>query len=165
MKRKKFHLSHSVLGAILLVGLEGFLLFLLGRVSSYADARGILILVVALFGGVANVVVATEVIEEVRNARHMLFILSAVVAEFVAFFAFQYWYLIEILPESFPALGNNPIDLLLHSTMVFVFNPLYLPANAVGRSLLLINTFAALALVLFILQNVWQLRAKDTTRS
>ena len=155
MKRKNFHLSHSIVGTVLLILLEGGLLSLLGHSPVYAHARWVIILTLAFFGGVANIVVATEVIEEVRNARHMLLLLSAVVSIFLVYFTFQYGFLISILPDSFQGLTTNPIDLLLHSTMVFVFNPLYLPTNAIARGLLLINTFTALALVLFILQNIW----------
>ena len=161
MKRKNFHLSHSVLGTALLLLLEGALLVFLGRSPIYAQARWMLIIVMAFFGGVANIVVATEVIEEVRNAKHMLVLLSAVVSIFVVYFTFQYGYLISILPDSFQGLTSNPVDLLLHSTMIFVFNPLYLPTTEAARALLLINTFTALGLVLFILQNIWQIRAGE----
>ncbi|MDB5238530.1 MAG: hypothetical protein JWM46_800 [Candidatus Kaiserbacteria bacterium] len=156
MKRKKFHLSHSVIGTILFVIVEGVFLTAIAPVP----LRIALILLAALAGGIAHIVVATEVIEEVRNARHLLVLLSAVVAIFVAFFAFQYWFLISSAPGSFPGLGTGGTDLLLHSTMIFVFNPIFLPATAAARLLLLINTFGALALVLFILQNVWQIRGK-----
>lgn len=162
MKRKKFHLSHSIGGALLLVVVEGLLLHLLG----YSAATGCgIILALALFGGIANIIIATEVIEEVRNARRMLLILSAVVAVFVVYFAFQYWFLVTLIPGSFQGLSNSPVDLILHSTMIFVFNPLYLPTNTIARILLLINTFTALALVLFILQNVWQIRGTSPRSS
>ena len=120
-----------------------------------------LTLLFAALGAVVTIYVATEVIEEVRGPRHMLTLLSVVVAEFVIFFTFQYWYLSLISPTSFPTLPLDPAGLLLHSTMVFVFNPLYLPANFIGRALLLINTASALGLVLFILQNIWQFRRNN----
>lgn len=160
MKRRNFHISHSAVGALLWVAIEGILLWLLLHSSVSENIACWLILAFALFGGVANIVVATEVIEDVRNPRHMLVLLSAVVAVFVAFFAFQYWYLLLVLPNSFQGLNINLVDLLLHSTMIFVFNPIYLPTTTVARILLLINTFTSLGLVLFILQNVWQIRAK-----
>jgi hypothetical protein len=46
--------------------------------------------------------------------------------------------------------------------MVFVFNPLYLPATIIGRVLLAINTLSALGLVLFILQNIWQIHSEKS---
>lgn len=158
MKRGKFNLWHSVLGAAVFAIVEGILL----TVATSVDLRITIILIAALVGGTAHVVVATEVIEEVRNARHLLALLSGVVAIFVGFFAFQYWYLTVSVPGSFPGLGSGAVDLLLHSTMVFVFNPIYLPVTAAARTLLLINTLGALTLVLFILQNVWQIRGKNT---
>ncbi len=154
MSTRKFKLSHSILGtAALLVG-EAVVLYLL----NYADIGATVVLLVAALGGAVNIYVATEVIEEVRNAQHMLVLLSIVVGEFVVFFAFQYGYLLLVDPGSFPTLASDSLSLLLHSTMVFVFNPLYLPATAFGRGLLFINTFGALGLVLFILQNIWQFR-------
>jgi len=45
--------------------------------------------------------------------------------------------------------------------MVFVFNPLYLPGTSAGRVLLLIQTFAALGLVVFVLQNISEFRRKS----
>jgi len=161
MKRKRFHLSHSLAGAVILLAAEGGLLWALGSTSFHSPAQWIVVLVFAFVGAVANIVVATQVISEVRNATHMLAFLSGVVSEFVAYFAFQYWYLLGILPNSFAGISNDPVTLLLHSTMIFVFNPLYPPADIVARGLLLINTLGALVLVLFILQNIWQFRAQD----
>ncbi len=90
----------------------------------------------------------------------MLVLLSVVTLELLIFFAFQYLFLLGVEPTSFPTLLADPVSLGLHSTMIFVFNPLYLPATALGRALLLVNTLGALGLVLFILQNVWQFRSK-----
>ena len=136
-------------------------MWLLGSMSVGGTAEWMVILIFAFIGGTATIVVSTEAIEEVKNATHMLVILSGVVFEFVAYFAFQYWYLLMILPYSFSGISDDPVSLLLHSTMIFVFNPLYLPTNAVGRALLLINTLQALVLAFFILQNIWQFRAES----
>jgi len=153
MTRKKFELWHSAAGLVILVLAEALLtkLFPVG-------ATAWLILPLSLVGAMATIYVATEVIEEVRQARHMLLMLSAVVAEFVLFFACQYWLLLPLSPMSFPSLSQDPASVLLHSLMVFVFNPLYVPQTALGKMLLIINTVTALGLVLFILQNVWQIR-------
>ena len=153
MRRKKFKLSHSVSGLLLLLAIQAIAVYLFP-----VGVTAWLILGLALAGAGMIVYVATEVIEEVRNASHMLALLSAVVAEFVVFFAFEYWFLITVSPASFPTLPHDFVGFLLHSIMVFAFNPLYLPATFIGRGLLLINTTGALGLVLFILQNVWQFR-------
>ena len=153
MRIKKFRLSHSVLGLLVLLVVQGALVYLFP-----VGLMAWLVLCFAIAGAATIIYVATEVIEEVRNASHMLWLLSAVVAEFVLFFAFEYWFLITISPSSFPSLPSDLVSLLLHSIMVFVFNPLYLPGNFIGRALLLINTTSALGLVLFILQNIWQFR-------
>jgi hypothetical protein len=153
VKRRKFKLSHSVFGLAALLLLQGLLVYLFPiGVMTWAT------LCFAAVGAVVTLYVATEVIEEVRNASHMLVLLSAVVVESVVFFAFQYWFLTIVSPQSFPTIPQDAMGYLLHSAMIFVFNPLYLPANFVGRTLLLINTLSALGLVLFILQNIWQIR-------
>lgn len=122
------------------------------------------VIVLAFLGGAGIIVVAMEAIEEVRNTRHMLVLLSAVVFEFVVFFAFQYWYFSLSSPGTFQGLLLNPVSLLLHSTMIFAFNPLYLSSSVPGQALMLINTLESMALVIFVLQNVWQFRgAKENT--
>jgi hypothetical protein len=148
----KFRLWHSLAGMAALVVLEA----LATAVPWMFDTASVWLGAIA--GSFVALYVATEVIEEVRIARHMLLLLSVVVGEFVVFFAFQYHFLLHMQPANFPTLGDDPLSLLLHSTMVFVFNPLYLPATPAASALLFINTLAALGLVLFILQNVWQFR-------
>lgn len=153
MVRQKFKLSHSIFALAALLLLQGILVFLFPVVISAWLTLG-----VSVVGSVIALSVATEVIKEVRNAAHMLILLSVVVAEFVIFFAFEYWYLLIASPMSFPTLTSDAASLLLHSTMIFVFNPLYLPSNFIGKCLLLINTVSAMGLVLFVLQNIWQFR-------
>ncbi len=119
-----------------------------------------MVLLGASVGGAGIIFVATEVIEEVRNARRMLFLLSAIVFEFILFFGFQYGYLINVLPGAFQGLSADPMSILLQSVMVFVFNPLYLPITAAGKALMLLNTAEALILVFFVLQNIWQFRTR-----
>ena len=156
MKRQKFKLWHSLLGTAALLLVEGVLV----RFWPMPGASEWIILSFALLGSAMNIYIATEVIEEVKNTSYMLSLLFIIVMEFVVFFAFQYWYVLLIQPTSFPTLVSDPTSLLLHSTMIFVFNPLYLPATGAGRALLLINTLTSLGLVLFILQNIWQFRRK-----
>ena len=148
---RKVKLSHSAAGLITLVLVEF-------GVLAASPALVWLLLVGALLGAAALLYVATEVIEEVRNKVHMLQLLSVVLAEFIIFFAAEYYLLLAVSPQSFPTLSADTVSLLLHSTMIFVFNPLYIPADTLGRALLLINTASALGLVLFIVQNIWQFR-------
>jgi hypothetical protein len=150
--RKAFQLWHSLVGGIVLIYAETLLLKFLPALSDW------IICLCAIAGSIAALYIATEVIEEVRGARHMLELLSVVVGEFVIFFAAQYAFMQYFDPQSFPSLPNDPVSFALHSTMVFVFNPLWLPQDGDGRILLFINTLAALGLVLFVLQNVWQFR-------
>jgi hypothetical protein len=140
-----------------LVALEGAFLALDPATRVY----GPLVIACTVLGSLLTLYVATQAIEEVRNPSHMLVLLSGVVVEFILFSAFQYWYVLLIQPSSFSSLSAAPVSLLLQSTMVFVFNPLYLPVTELARMLLLINTLGALGLVLFILQNIWQLRSKE----
>lgn len=153
MQRRTFTLWHSLVGTGLLLAGEGALLMF-----ALPDAGIWVILLSAAAGAVGNIYVSAEIIEEVRNAWHMLWLLSVVVVELVVFFAFQYAFLLFMQPESFPTLTASPVPLLLHSVMVFVFNPLFVPATEWGQELLLVNTLGALGLVLFILQNIGQFR-------
>jgi hypothetical protein len=45
--------------------------------------------------------------------------------------------------------------------MIFVFNPIYAPVTALGKGMLIIETFGGLGLALFVLQNIGQLRRKS----
>ena len=154
-RRARFTLWHSLIGMVLLVLAEGALLHVLGNVM---NARWTCILLVAFGGAVANIIVSTEVIREVKTAMHMLVLLSAVVMQFVLFFAFQYYFLVSLQAGAFTNLTSNPIELFLHSTMMFAFNPIYQPATTMARSLMLIQIYGSLVLVFFVLQNVWQFR-------
>ena len=157
---KTFRFWHSVAGAAALVLIEYALAF-----TGLGDSARIgIILAIAIIGSLVTIFVATEVIEEVRGAFHMLMLLTAVVGQFVVFFAFQYFFLGSIEPASFPTLSLDPVSLMLDSVMAFVFNPLYIPGTGAGRSLLLIETFAALGLALFVLQNISQFRRKSLDR-
>ncbi|MDE2399529.1 MAG: hypothetical protein KGL67_00740 [Patescibacteria group bacterium] len=156
MKGGKFKPSHLFLGIAGLLIIEAFLLWFLPVVA----ANETFILIFAILGAGMNIYVSVEAIKEVQGHMRILAFLSLVVLEFIAFFAFEYYFLLLVQPASFPTLTDDIISLLLHSSMVFVFNPLYLPATLAGRTLLLINTLSALGLVLFILQNIWQLRPK-----
>jgi hypothetical protein len=151
--RTKFKLSHSIAGLAALLVIQGLGVYALPQL-----AMAWLTLAFAAAGAIVTLYVATEVIEEVRNAQRMLALLSAVSAEFVIFFAFEYLFLTMVSTTAFPTLPHDAVSLGLHSMMIFVFNPLYLPGNALGRALLLINTASALGLVMFILQNIWQFR-------
>lgn len=157
---KTFKFWHSIAGTIALVAIE---------LAAVHFVPGILpnitiILLASIAGSLITVYVATEVIEEVHGAFHMILLLTAVVAEFVIFFAFQYFFLVAVQPASFSSLPLDPVSLILHSVMVFVFNPLYIPETGAGRSLMLIETFGALGLVLFVLQNINQFRRKSLDR-
>lgn len=156
--RKRFSFAHSLAGVALLLGIEGALVGLFDVIFGTNSAGALVIVLGAMVGGLFVTLIATEVIEEVRKAVHMLFLLSAVVFEFIVFFAFQYWYLSLIVPGSFHMLPLDTISMLLQSTMVFALNPLYLPTTQSSQALLLINTLESLVLAFFVLQNVWQFR-------
>jgi len=156
MKDKKLKLSHLFLGTAGLLVIEAILLWTL-RVVNIEEG---IIFLCAILGTVMTIYIAIKAIEEVKNHLHVLVFLSLIVLEFIIFFSFEYWYLLLVQPASFPTLSLDALSLFLHSSMVFVFNPLYLPATVAGRALLVINTLGALGLVLFILQNIWQIRSK-----
>ena len=160
VKREPFTLWHSLVGMAVLLMVE-----VVGLTFLIPLGFGpLLLLITAAAGAIVLLFVSTEIIEQVRSPLHMLSLLSLVVLEFVAFFAFQYFFLVCIDPTSFPAIPLNIIGFVLHSTMVFVFNPLYLPGTGLGRALLLLNTFASLGLAFFILQNVGQIKKKKSAK-
>jgi|SRR6185312_135228 len=154
MRRQKFKLWHSLLGTAALIVIEGFLV----KMIASSPTAPWFVLIIAAVGAAATIYVATEIVEEVRGTPQILLLLSMLTAQFILFFSFEYGYLLKVEPGSFPTLSLDLVTLTLHSVMVFVFNPLYLPASGDGRALLLINTLGALAFVLFILQNIWQFR-------
>jgi len=154
MKDKKFTLFHLFWGIVGLLLIQSFLLWFWPN----SNINTGLIILFGIMGVGMNIYVAIEAIEEVSSRLEMLVFLSLIVLEFIIFFSFEYWYLILQQPASFPTLTPDFLNLILHSTMVFIFNPIHLPATTVGSALILINTLGTLGLVLFILQNVWQLR-------
>ncbi len=157
MKRRKFKLSHSLLGTAALIVAESLLIF---THTPVAVAEGV-ILAASIAGIIVTIFVATEAVEEVKGSMNMFMILSLVILEFLVFFAFQYWFLCLAQPASFPDLSLDPISLMLTSVLVFVFNPINLPATIAGRGLLLIEIIGSLGLVMFVLQNVSQFRRKS----
>ena len=156
MKNKKFKLSHLFFGIAGLLVVEGALIFYLPIVT----INEWLVIIFVIIGVGMNMYVAIEAIEEVKGHLRLLSFLLLIVLEFIVFFAFEYLFLLILQPASFPTLTPDAFSLVLHSTMVFVFNPLYLPATIVGRALLIINTLSAISLVLFILQNIWQIHSE-----
>jgi hypothetical protein len=152
-KREKFEVFHLFFGIVGLLVLEGFLLQFLplnGR-------EEVIIIPFTLIGTVINMYVAIQAIEKVNSRLSMLMFLFLIILEFITFFAFEYWYMVLLQPASFPTLAPDMLSLLFHSTMVFVFGPIYLPATEAGKALMLINTLSSLGIVIFILQNIWQL--------
>ena len=156
--RKRFNFAHSIAGVALLLGVESAVIGVFDLLFGSHTPGVFVVLVSALAGGLFVILIAREVIEEVRKPFHMLFLLSAVVFEFIVFFAFQYWYLSLIAPGVFEGLRMDPISMLLHSTMVFALNPMHVPLTFAARTILLINTLESLILAFFVLQNVWQFR-------
>ncbi len=157
MKNPPFTFWHSLLGTGVLLVAELALLHILQPIL----IREILILGGAAIGTIMTIYVATKAIEEVRGRTRMFTVLTVVMLQFIAFFAFEYWFLCVVSPRSFPTLPIDAVSLTLHSVMIFVFNPLYVAGTGAARALMLINTFGALALVLFVLQNIGELRRKS----
>lgn len=160
--RRRFNFAHSLAGVGLVLAIEGAFVGLSELFFGTYAAGVFVVMIGALVGGPFIILIATEVIEEVRRALHMLVLLSAVVFQFIVFFAFQYWFLSIIAPDSFQFLLLDPISMLLHSTMVFALNPLHMPMTQPAQALMLINTLESLVLAFFVLQNVWQFREKAT---
>jgi len=151
MRARRFTISHSAIGVVGLLLVEALIVFIVPPIGTF------MVILSAVAGGVGIVVIATDIVEEIRNSRRMLLLLSATVIEFIVFFAFQYHFLMHLDPASFQNLVPEPVSLLLQSTMVFALNPLYMPESVGAKALLLVNTLESLVLALFVLQNIWQL--------
>ncbi|HEV7449501.1 MAG TPA: hypothetical protein VGP13_03105 [Candidatus Paceibacterota bacterium] len=152
LRPERFKLWHSVAGLVVLLIIEA--LFLALWPASFV----VLVPLFAIAGTAVTLYVATEIVEEVSGKPKLFALLTAIIAEFVIFFAFQYHLLGHFDHLAFATLGSDAVSLLLQSTMVFALNPIDLPTDTAGRLLLLVDTLGSLGLVLFVLQNIWQLR-------
>ena len=123
---KKFDILHLFFGIAGLLVLEGVLFQFLPVIG----AEEAIVLLFSVVGVTMNMYVAIQAIEKVNSRLPMLVFLFLIILEFITFFAFEYWYLILFEPTSFPTVAPDMLSLLFHSTMVFVFNPLFLPATA-----------------------------------
>jgi hypothetical protein len=150
--RPKFKLWHSVIGLLALAVSQAVAL------SIWPAAAGALVSACALVGAAITLYVATEAIEEVRGKPYLFAYLAAILAQYIVFFALQYFFLASHDSLAFPTLSLDVVSLTLHSTMIFALNPLYGAEDSAGRLLLLIDTVGSLGLALFVLQNIWQLR-------
>jgi hypothetical protein len=150
---KKFEVFHLFFGIVGLLILEGFIL----QILPVPGVEEMVILTFSIIGAAVNMYVAIQAIEKVDSRLTMLVFLFLIILSFILFFAFEYWYIILVDPASFPTVTADMLSLLLHSTMIFVLNPLYLPGTLAGKALLLINTLSSLGIVIFLLQNIWQL--------
>jgi hypothetical protein len=144
---------------LLALAIESLLIWLLGLHPNYTFWRHI---VIALFGALSSLGIlflAVEVVRDIDEATNMIIGLFSVVVLFVAYFAFQYWFLLITTPDSFSTpVVLNPINLFLQSTMIFLFNPLIIPVTKSAQLLVLTDSFGSFFLVAFILQNIWQFR-------
>ena len=129
--------------------------------EEFESFRAAMILSMAFVGTFTIIILSTEVVREIRDALNMYILLMATILQFIVFFAFQYWYLSLIAPLSYPGLILSPISLIYQSTMIFVFNPLMSPSGNAAELLVLINILGAIAIVVFVLQNLWQIRRGD----
>src|SRR6185369_9500258 len=80
--KKRFNLAHSVAGVALLLALQGTVGSISEALTGAPYASVFVVLVGGLIGGLGIILIATEVIREVRQAMLMLALLSAVLVEF-----------------------------------------------------------------------------------
>lgn len=156
--RPIFKLWHSVAGLLALVAGEALLLA--GASGAGVSLVAWLVPLCSIAGTTIVLYVATEIVEEIRSKPRLFLLLCGIIAEFIVFFALQYHLLSGLDPLSFGTLPPGIASLILQSTMVFALNPLYMPGDTAGQLLLLVNTLGSLGLVLFVLQNIWQLRGR-----
>ncbi len=124
------------------------------------SGRDIIVLCLTFMGAGSIVILSKEVIYEYKDSVKILGMFLVTIFQFIFFFAFQYWLLLLISPESFSGFANLPVDYVLQSTLVFLFNPAITPHTEIARTLVLINIFGAIVIIMFILQNVWYFKPR-----
>jgi hypothetical protein len=146
---------------IIALVVEGLIVWLLGYIPNDVHWRLAIIIIFGALSSFGILFLAYEVIRDVEEATHIIIGLISIVFLFVAYFAFQYWFLLLSAPHSFTeTIALNPVNLFFQSTMVFLFNPLMFPVTPSAQLLMLTNAFGGFILVAFILQNIWQFRHK-----
>ncbi|MCX6793275.1 MAG: hypothetical protein NTY12_04595 [Candidatus Falkowbacteria bacterium] len=146
---------------IFALALESILIWFLGLHPDYEDLRLATIIIFGILSSFGILFLAVEVIRDIDESTNMIIGLISIVFLFVAYFAFQYWFLLVTEPHSFTELIKlDPINLFFHSTMIFLFNPLMFPVTKSAQLLVLTNAFGGFVLVAFILQNIWQFKHK-----
>lgn len=147
---------------ILALAIESILVWFLGLHPDYINWRLTIIILFGILSSFGILFLAVEVIRDIEEPTNMIIGLISIVFLFVAYFAFQYWFLLITAPNSFSeVITLNPVNLFFQSTMVFLFNPLMFPVTTSAQLLVLTNAFGGFVLVAFILQNIWQFRYKN----
>ena len=104
-----------------------------------------------------------EVVSCERNLIKKITTLYIVILSFIIYFAFQYWFLSIVKPNSFIGFPGkfNPIDYIFHSMMVFVFSPMIKPLNSFGQILMIEQVIGTITIIMFVLQNMWNIKTKS----
>ena len=143
----------------LFLGIEGLLIYT-------ANIGNIEMTPIILLSGfvytLTFIVYQLEVISRERDLTKKITTLYIVTSSFVIYFAFQYWFLSIVKPNSFIGSSGkfNPIDYIFHSMMVFVFSPMIKPLNNFGQILMIEQIIGTITIVMFVLQNMWNIKTK-----
>jgi hypothetical protein len=150
---EKFSYCSSSIAVILTLLFERALLWL----SPQLEYRGqdIMVLSFSFIGMVTILILLKEVIFEYKNSLTTLIMFLTTIFQFIFFFSFQYRFLLLVSPGSFSGFAGLPVDFLLQSTLIFLFNPTIIPLTEVARALVLINLFGSMVIIMFVLQNIW----------
>lgn len=158
---EKFSYAASIKGLLLTLALEGALLWTMPQMGY--TGRDIIILCLAFMGMGGILILSKEVIYEYKDPVTTLAMFMITIFQFIFFFAFQYWFLLLVSPESFSGFALLPIDFFLQSTLIFLFNPAITPQTEVARTLVLMNLFGAMVIIMFVLQNIWHFKERTTS--
>ncbi len=155
---EKFSYAASIKGLLLTLVFEGILIWMTLQMAF--TAQDIMVLCLAFMGMGSLLILSKEVIHEYKDPVKILAMFMITIFQFVFFFAFQYWFLLLVSPESFSGFALLPVDFFLQSMLIFLFNPTVIPQTEVARVLVLMNLFGAMVIIMFTLQNIWHFKER-----
>jgi hypothetical protein len=154
--KERFSYLTSIKGLVGILLSEALLLWLASKIDFSVT---LMILLIAVAGMVSILILSKEVIYEYSDHVTVLIMFLATIVQFIIFFAFQYWFLLVYSQDSFSGFAMLPVDFLLHSTLIFLFNPMVIPNTETARALMLSNLFGSVIIIIFILQNIWHFKS------
>lgn len=118
------------------------------------------IILYSLYGIFFLFLVNTEIIRKVKTDNNILLGSLFILILMVLYFTLQYYLLESFFAGSFSNTTLHPIDMVFHTTMIFLLNPMTVPQTMAAKILMLITVSTSFVYVVFLLQNMWHLRGQ-----